>query len=195
MPMPSRLSRVCVSALMALAVGAVAACSGGGGDCGPGDAPADGITLTSGTASQTFGGFHSSANNDCPPSGGNGPTSLTVEGHQVDPAVANRFLTLCLPRPDQIGGDPIALDDDSLVQVIDVMAQDDGGCRYDLDRTGQLGSATVALAGFCSDGTDAAGYALSLSGRLPMTRTCGSAGAEPVTMTLAGTVAVTADQL
>lgn len=181
--------------LIAGVVAALGASGCSGDDCGPGDAPADGVTLTSGAASQTFGGFHSSANNDCPPPGGSGPTSLTVEGHQVDPAVSNRFLTLCLPRPDQIGGDPVALDDDSLVQVIDVMAQDSDGCRYDLDRTGELGSATVALSGFCKDGTDAAGYALSLSGTLPMTRTCGSAGAEPVTMTLAGTVAVTADQL
>jgi len=57
-------------------------------------------------------------------------------------------------------------------------------------------SGTIAFVGFCSDGTDPAGYALELDGTIPGFRACtgGDAGTQstPVEIALSGTTVVTA---
>ena len=196
-------------ALVAVLVAGLAAsaCGGDGGtDCGPGGAPADGVTVTAGAGagggeseSATFGQFSSSPNNDCPPPGGDGPTSLTVQGGQVDPADPARFLVLCLPRPDRIGAAPIALDDAELVQVVDLVAAPADGCRLTLDRDRGL-TGQVTFSGFCDDGTSPDGYAVAFDATIPLLRVCPAGDAGPgdpgggaaVEAQLGGRAAVTA---
>jgi hypothetical protein len=174
----------------AVALLGVVAAVGCGDDtvCGPGEAATDGLVVTGGEAALTFGEATSSPNNDCPVEGA--PTSLTVEIRQLDPAPsAARFLVLCLPRPDQIGSDPIDITDDR-IQVIDVFA-DDGDCLISLDRTREL-AGTLSFTGFCDDGVAPAGYALGFAATVPATRACPGAPAEPIELELGGELAVTA---
>jgi len=175
-------------ALAALA--ALAAGCNGEEQCGPADA-ADDVTLAVGGEPLAFGEFHSSPNNDCPPPEG-GPTSLTVTGLQVDPA-AQRAIVLCLPRPDQIGSDPVALDDADLVQVVDVNGQDAAGCLLSLDRSRAI-EGSAAFSGYGDGGAAPAGCALASEATVPLTRLCGEEESA-VTATLAGTAAVIADQI
>lgn len=188
------------------ALGAAAACvlgsAGCGGEdavCGPADAPPAGATVAvdgaAGDATVAYGAFTSSPNNDCPPPEG-GPTSLTIEGTQTDLAPGERFsMVLCLPRPDEIGGEPIALDDDRLVQLVDVNARLDGGCTVRLDSATPPGG-TITFAGYCDDGNAGSGYAITFDGSAAGTRTCpdgaGGSTEEPATITLTGSVAVEA---
>jgi hypothetical protein len=51
-------------------------------------------------------------------------------------------------------------------------------------------SGTARFLGYCDGGENPAGYALEISGTVPLVRTCG-ATMDNVTGTLAGTVAVT----
>lgn len=167
--------------------------------CGPADAPPAGASVAvagaAGDASVSYGAFTSSPNNDCPPPGG-GPTSITIEGTQTDLAPGERFsLVLCLPRPDEIGGEPIALDDDRLVQLVDVNARLDGGCTLRLDPDATP-SGTLTFAGYCDGGNAEDGYALTFDGSTAGIRTCpdgaGGATEEPADITLSGSVAVEA---
>lgn len=169
-----------------------AACSGDDDACGPGDAPAAGITLTVGGETATFGGFTASVNNDCTIAGSD-VISVSVHGTQVGGSAA---LTLCLPRPDLLGATPVALVPsrvpplaDDRAMVIDSSAVLAGGCTVQKDvATSPAG--TAAFLGYCDGGADPAGYALELTGTVPLVRTCGST-MDSVTGTLAGRVAVT----
>jgi hypothetical protein len=80
------------------------------------------------------------------------------------------------------------------VQLIDLLAAPADGCSLDIDGdrapTGQ-----VAFSGFCDDGVNDAGYALSFAATVPLLRTCGTAPAEPVDAELSGEVAVSAGSL
>jgi hypothetical protein len=186
----------------ALAVACALGNAGCGGDdavCGPADAPLAGATIAvegaAGDATVAYGDFTSSPNNDCPPPEG-GPTSLTIEGTQADLAPGERFsMVLCLPRPDEIGSAPVALDDDRLVQLVDVNARLDGGCTLRLDASTAPGG-TLTFAGYCGDGNADSGYALTFDGSAAGTRTCpdgaGGSTEEPATITLTGSVAVEA---
>lgn len=179
-----------LAALLSLLVVPIAGC-GDDGDCGPGEAPADGLTITSGGESFRFGEATSSPNNDCPVEGA--PTSLTVEIAQVDPApVDDRFFVLCLPRPDQIGGEPIELTDER-IQVIDIFVDDDG-CLISLDRSREV-SGTATFSGFCGDGSGESGYALGFAATVPGTRSCAGMPEEAVELELSGELAVTAIQI
>lgn len=189
-PSPCRSStdvRVVAAALVALAAGA---CSDDA-VCGPGAAPADGMIVSIGTDAVTYGGFTASANNDCTIAG-SGVISVSVHGTQVGGGAA---LTLCLPRPDLLGPEaaplapsrvpPLATD---RVQVIDASATFASGCTAALDPTlTPVGAATFA--GYCADGADPAGYALTINGSLPLRVTCPS-GTTPMSATITGTVAV-----
>jgi hypothetical protein len=179
----SRLRIELLLALVAIGCGG----DGGGEECGPGDEPTGGVALDR----VTFDDFHSSANNDCTPAGG-GPTSLTVQGAQVDPADPARFLVLCLPRPDRIEGAAIPLTDEDRVQLIDLTATDPDGCRLDLDRS-RLQEGTITFSGFCADGTDPAGYAIGFTAAVPLLRSCDGGEAEPIEAELGGRAAVQAD--
>lgn len=198
------------AALFAAALGLCAACGGdddgggadagadGGGEvCGPGDAPADGITVDVGgdpEAGAVFGQLRSSANNDCPPPESGVPTSITIQGAQTDPAAPATFLTLCLPRPDLIESDPIPLDDDTRVQLVDLLAAPADGCSLDIDRERAPGG-EVTFSGFCDDGVHEDGYALGFDATVPLLRACGEDPPEPVDAELGGRVAVTAGSL
>ena len=163
--------------------------------CGPGAAPMAGIAVTVGGETLTYGGFTSSPNNDCPPPEG-GPTSLTVDGTQVGAtSQVPPFLTLCLPRPAQIAAQPISLDDDNLVQFANINGELADDCDLVLDRRAAP-SGTIEFAGYCGGGQDAAGYAITLSGTVPGTRSCPDGGGgtveTPVDIALSGQVAVEA---
>jgi hypothetical protein len=176
-----------------LAIALLAGCSGP--PCGPGAEVGSEITVTAGGVTLEFGNFTSSANNDCSVAGS--PTSLTIDGVQTSPDQPGFFLTLCLPRPDQIddqsaplvpGQIPPGADD--LVQVINVNGDLGGGCTLALDSSGVF-AAAAHFGGYCGDGLDPAGYAMELTGALPGTRTCAGVG-ETVSIELGGVAAVTA---
>ncbi|MBZ0233916.1 MAG: hypothetical protein K8M05_16430 [Deltaproteobacteria bacterium] len=184
--------RVALAAFV-LGTAAAAALAGCGDDdsCGPGDAPADGITLTIDGETVTYGGFTASENNDCTVNG-SGVISVSVHGTQVG---GTSSLTLCLPRPDLLGADPVPLVPsrptpmpDDRAMVIDSSAALAGGCTAQKDLT-MMPSGTARFLGYCDGGTSAAGYALELAGIVPLVKTCG-ATMENVSGTLAGTVAV-----
>jgi hypothetical protein len=168
---------------------ALAGC--GGSPCGPGGAPATGLLASSADVTLTYGNLTASANNDCPGSNPKaGVVSLTIEGAQTD---GGGLLTLCVPRPDELENTPQALGTD--VQVVD-FSGDKNGCPYAFDTT-RPPSAMATTTGMCDNGTNKAGFALSLSGALSLTRcppgmpcdaSCG--GTTSVAVQLSGTVAV-----
>jgi hypothetical protein len=179
-------------AALAAAVAPSAAC-GGGEECGPGDAPADGITMEATDAVAEFGQFGSLAANDCPPPEGGEATSITIQGVQTGDGADGR-LTLCLPRPDQIEDAPLPLEDSERVQLIDLVATTSDGCRLEVDGD-RATSGEVSFAGFCDDGNHADGFALSFAATVPLLRTCGEDPAEPIDAQLAGRAAVTSGAL
>lgn len=146
----------------ALPVVLVAACGGGDEDCGPGEVTGQLVGTVDGTELR-YGEVTASPNNDCSVAGA--PVSLTLEARQEG---TGRLLVFCLPRPDQLEGS-IDLGDDRL-QLIDLFADADD-CLLSLDRgraaTGQLG-----FAGVCANGTDPAGFALSIDASIPVVRSC-----------------------
>lgn len=74
------------------------------------------------------------------------------------------------------------------VQVVD-FSGDSGGCSCAFDAT-RPPSAMVATKGMCDDGTNKAGFALSLSGALSLTKICSGTASPSVAVQLSGTVAV-----
>jgi hypothetical protein len=175
----------------------IAACAGaaaatacnGGGECGPGDAPADGVTVTTpeGVA-DSYGGFTSSPNNDCTPMGAS-VTSISITGREVG---GSSFFTVCIPRPDQVGDAPLALghEDQDEARLVDLRGDLASGCSLSIDRSRPI-AATIAFRGWCGDGLDAAGYAIELAGEAPVVVTCMD-GENAVTATLGGSAAVEA---
>ncbi|RMH41919.1 MAG: hypothetical protein D6689_09720 [Deltaproteobacteria bacterium] len=182
---------IVLAASAALATAALAC--GDGGACGPGDAPADGVTAAIDGAPVAYGNFTASANNDCTPPGA-AIVSLTVDAVQVAPAPTGAFaphLTLCIPRPDAVGDAPatLGLDDDADIRLVDLNAQVDD-CAVALDRTAPV-DATATLAGYCDDGAHPAGFAIALAGTVAVTRDCGGV-VTAATATLGGRAAVAA---
>ncbi|MEZ4403455.1 MAG: hypothetical protein R3B06_25745 [Kofleriaceae bacterium] len=177
---------------MAVAVVAgLGGCADDAPSCGPGTAAADGITLTIDGEAVAFTGFTASVNNDCTVAGA-GVISVSVHATQVGSAAP---LTLCLPRPDLLGTTAVPLAPSRVpplaedrVQVIDASAALAGGCTAALTPAG-LPVGTASFTGYCGGGTDPAGYALTVSGTVPVMVTC-PAGTTTATGTLAGTAAV-----
>jgi hypothetical protein len=186
---PAEISRFAVAVAVAVAaLGAAVGCNGG--ECGPGEAPPDGVTVTVGAESVSFGGFSTSPNNDCPRQGH--PTSVTITGSQVQPQPAiAAFLTFCVATPDRIGSGPIELAGEDTVEVVDVQGDLDG-CRLRRDRTRSL-TGTIRFAGYCDDGLDPAGYAIELAAEVPGIRSCPDGDDEEVTIELTGQAAVAAE--
>jgi hypothetical protein len=179
-------------AIAAAAIAALAAC-GDDTDCGPGDAPASGITVATPDGAITYGAFTSSPNNDCTPADGQ-LTSLTVDGVQQQPTPVGMFtphLALCITRPERTGADPVpfGLTDDDPINLVSVNAEA-GGCTFALDRS-TAPEATATFTGYCADGSDPAGYAIELAGSVTLARTCG-ADIDTVTVELGGAAAVEA---
>lgn len=175
----------------------LAACPGdddGGDTCGPGSAPAAGLTLTVEGETVTYGAFTASVNNDCT-IGSSGVISVSVHGTQTGQAAP---FTLCLPRPDLLGADPVALVPSRVppmetdrAMLIDASAMLAGGCTVQKDAT-MSPTGTASFLGYCEAGAHADGYALAVTGTVPLVRTCG-AEVTNVTGQLGGTVAVVPD--
>ncbi len=152
-------------------------------DCGPGSAPADGLTATGTGFAFTYEALMASANNDCPdPAAPQGVVSLTIEGSTAD---GTGLFTICVERPDHLGPSALALGTD--VQVVDVTGSA-GGCDYGIDPLATP-TGSVTATGVCANGTDPAGFALTVTGSVGMRQTCG-ATVTPVIGALAGTTAV-----
>ncbi len=174
----------------ALAVCAAAASAGCDGECGPGDAPAVGIAVDSGGDSLLFGNFTSSPNNDCTTPGG--PTSLAVDGVQVEPTPGGRTgITLCLPRPDLLGDGPVSIADRDLVWLVDVNGEETDGCLIRLDFAGSP-EGTIDFLGYCGDGLDSGGFAIEITAAVPALRSCVGGPEEAIAVELGGSVAVEA---
>jgi len=154
-------------------------------DCGPGSAAANGIGVTGTGFAFTYQAQMASANNDCPdPAAPQGVVSLTVEGSTAD---GTGLFTMCIKRPDHLGATALALGTD--VQVVDVTGSA-AGCNYGVDPTATP-TGSVTATGVCANGTDPAGFALTVTGSIGMRQTCG-ATVTPLTGALAGTTAVSA---
>jgi hypothetical protein len=178
------ITEVVVAAAIALvAAAAGAGCSGG--DCGPGTAAADGLELAGTGVDVRYAGLGATANNDCPdPGAPSGVVSLTINGTQTGSSFA---VTLCIPRPDRLAaGDTAQLGTD--VRIVDLGAILTGGCTL-ARATTMTPSGTVTAAGMCGNGRDAAGFALTFDGTVPMKRTCGTQ-VDVLVLALTGTVAV-----
>ncbi len=171
-------------------------CGGDEAECGP---PAGlvsaGVSAQVDAVEIVYGDFTSSPNNDCPPAEG-GPTSLTIEGLQREPATDGRFsVVFCVPRPDEIGSEPVAIDDLRLLDLSDVNAELDERCtlRRDYD---QAPSGTVEFVGYCDAGLNQAGYVLTLAATVPGVERCtddnGDRVETPVSITLSGSAEVEA---
>lgn len=166
----------------------VAGCPSDGESCGPDDAPAVGITASNGTdVTLTYGNLSSLSGNDCPdPMAPSGVVSLSIEGRQEG---GTGLLTFCIPRPDLLK-DGRTLGNTSSsgqMRVIDFSATANGCTFDDISAMPPTGKGTGF--GVCKNGTDAAGFALEITGTITATRTCG-ANVDTVSLTLAGKVAV-----
>lgn len=179
-------------ALVVVLSAALAGCSDDGTSCGPGDAPADGITLTVGGETVTYGSFTASVNNDCTDFA-SGVISVSIHGSQIGGTGA---LTLCLPRPDLIGAEAVPFSPTRLppaagdrLQLVDASATLAGGCTVARDAAATP-AASATFTGYCGGGADPAGYALGLDGAVNLMRTC-PGGGDAVTAAVAGAAAVT----
>jgi hypothetical protein len=185
------MSRLRFHSAISLAVVAavpLAAGCGGGDSCGPGNASASGLTASGDAVTLTYGQLSSGLNNDCPVSSApSGVVSVTISGTQTDGSGA---IGLCVSRPDLLAGRSQALGPDaagSEIRVVDLRGAS-GACTFTVDRSKPItGSATST--GMCGNGSDPAGFALTLDGALALTRTCGTA-VDSVQITLRGTTAV-----
>lgn len=178
-----------VTSLGLLGVGAgLAGCSDGdGGSCGPEGAPTGDLEVSPvGVSGATlrFRNLRARPNNDCPAADAPaGVVSLTISGLEDDGASP---FTLCVPRPDLLNG---VRQLGSEVEVVDVIGDDAGGCRYRQVRTAPIATGTATGSGVCENGRDAKGFALELDGEVRLERTCGTT-VDVVTAKLTGKVAV-----
>jgi hypothetical protein len=185
---PSSTDPLAAALVAALAL-VCAGCSDDAPRCGPEGAPADGITLSIGGETVTYGSFTASINNDCTIAG-SGVISVSIHGSQVG---GTGSLTLCLPRPDLIGAAAVPLSPPTLppdpadrVQLVDASASLAADCTVARD-PGGAPAAQATFTGYCAG--DPAGYALALAGTLALRRTC-PAGTDTVGGTIAGAAAV-----
>ena len=181
------------SALPFLWLTSLAACPGEPDECGPSDAPDDGVVVTGVGVELTFGGMIAGLNNDCPINGTpEGVISMTIAGAQAGNPTG--LFTLCVPRPDQLnGGFDLGIDDpaseDPAIRVVDIVGTD-VDCSYELAAAAPTG--TAHSEGLC-DSAGTGGFALVLDGEITLTRTCG-ATIDSVVVSLSGRVAVQPDQ-
>jgi len=113
---------------------------------------------------------------------------LTIAGMQTD-AGSTGLITLCIGRPDLLAGQPLALgaEPSTDVHVVDLNGSA-GGCTVTVNRGSPPGG-TASASGLCGNGSDAAGFALTIDATVALTRTCGST-VDTVPVTLHGRVAV-----
>ena len=153
--------------------------------CGIGDAPAT-VAATSAAPAITliFISFSGSPNGDCPDPATPGVISLTIETPQGTPP-----FTLCVGRPDKLGaGLPFGTDPATPIELVDLDGTDASACTYTVDRNAPI-TGTAQSDGLCSNGTDAAGFALTLDATLSLNQKCGTT-ITSIAFALSGTVAV-----
>jgi len=159
---------------------AVFALPGCSDDCGPHGAAVDGLSVMGNGVQIGYQDLAGSPNHDCPDA--QAPLlSLTITGTQI--GGVDKF-TVCVPRPDKLEG---GLAFGTSAQLVDVSASD-ASCSYVLDMT-QPPSGTIKGAHVCDNGTNKAGFAMTVDGSLALTRTCGPT-IDSVAVALTGTVAV-----
>jgi hypothetical protein len=191
MPSPPRSrspSRFSTSGLAAAAL--LLALAGGcsdGESCGPGDDEAPVLRVDD----VVFGELTASPNNDCPPPAGDHPTAITIQGIQIEPEAPGQFLVFCLPRPDLIDDQPVSFSDGERIELVDLFGRDGEGCQLRFDEAAAAGSGSITFSGFCDHGTSSDGFAVSLTGVLPFTRTCDGQDPTDVTAEIGGRAAVT----
>lgn len=172
---------------LALVLPAIAAgCSDD--NCGPGNAPQTGLVAIAGPVILTYGHLTSRLGNDCPAAGAPADVvSLTIESTQID---GTGLFTLCVGRPDLLAERAQSLGCDVpgvAARVIDFTGTT-AGCTLVLDAT-QPVTGTATSTGLCGNGSDPAGFALTIDGTATLTRTCGTF-VDPLVVTLQGRVAV-----
>ena len=146
------------------------------------------LTASNADVTLTFGNLSSLSGNDCPdPSAPSGVISLSIEGAQVG---GTGLITFCIPRPDLLEDGRALGSTGSMgqIRVIDFSGMANG-CTFALDSS-MPPTGTGKGTGVCKNGTDAAGFALELTGTVNLRRTC-SATIDSVALTLSGKVAVT----
>ena len=184
MPSSFTLLSRCLSSTSLLLV---AGCPSDGERCGPEDAPVEGITATNNDVALTYGNLSSLSGTDCPaPDAPSGVISLSIEGTQVG---GTGLLTLCIPRPDLLEDGRALGTTGSMgeLRIVDFTAAANG-CTFTLESAMPPTGMGVGT-GVCKNGTDAAGFALALTGTVHLERTCG-ATVDTVALTLGGKVAV-----
>jgi hypothetical protein len=145
--------------LSSISLALVASC--GDDQCGPGDAPDDGLVASSADVTLRFGNIFSGQNNDCPDAAAPpGVISLTLEGEHLD---SPGLLTFCIPRPDQLAKQPAQLGSEQ-ARIIDLNGEV-GGCRYTFDASRPV-TGTLTASGLCDAGANKAGYAIVVDGAL-----------------------------
>jgi len=115
---------------------------------------------------------------------------MTILGHQTDNTqLGVGLITLCIARPDLLANQAqmLGIDAGAPVRLVDVSG-DANNCSFSVDKT-QPATGTASSSGLCGNGSDAAGFALTIDGSLSLTRTCGTT-VDSVQITLHGRVAV-----
>jgi hypothetical protein len=144
--------------------------------------------VSSDQVSLTYGDLTAGANNDCPAADApTGVVSLTVTGAQMSTTAGAGLITLCIPRPDQLGSD-VALG--SAVKIIDLTGTD-ATCSYTYDAS-HIPTGTVHGIGVCANGTDKAGFGLVFDGFVGLRRTCAGT-TDSVSVGITGNVAIKAN--
>jgi hypothetical protein len=172
---------LCLLAISGLAAG----CSGDDSSCGSPGSAGFGMSVSSDEVNLVYGGFTASANNDCP--GVNPPAgviSLTINGAQMSTVPAAGLITLCVPRPDELGA-AVQLGTD--VKIVEITGMDEN-CNYTLD-SGHIPTGTVQGIGVCANGTDTAGFGLIFNGFIGLRRTCATT-TDSVSVGITGNVAI-----
>jgi hypothetical protein len=165
----------------------LAACGDDDAPCGNLlDAGTSGVVLSVASTTTTYGDFDSARANDC-----GVPDSVTITGHQLDPAPTMTYrIAFCLRDRNDVGAAPIPLTD---VADFFIAAEASDGCVYNND-SDQTPTGSVTFSGFCAAGGTP--YAMSFEASIPGTVTCpvdgGTPTASPATLELSGSASVTA---
>lgn len=150
--------------------------------CGPGTTPSGEIDVAVAGATLVFSQFAASPNNDCPdPTAPSGVVSLTI----TSSAPSGAFFTICTGRPDLLDH---GLTFGTNAIVVDI-SEAAGSCTYTL--AGGAASGTLDAVGSCANGTDHAGFAMTVDASAMLAQSCGGTPTQ-VSATITGTVAVTA---
>ena len=174
---------------LSITSGLVAASGCSDDSCGPMGAPDVGILASSADVVMTYGNFTAGPHHDCPDTSSD-VESLTFGGVQKD---IGALITFCVPRPDMLrAGVPIGTG----LRIIDFNGEANG-CGYCLT-PGSVPDGTAQAEGICDNGTNSAGFSLTLNGHIvlsevcPASPTCPSSSGRQVPVQLSGTVAVKA---